>query len=268
MKNKKTLLFSVAITLILTWTMQTEARSLNHYSIDVEVVSDHRGELQQYPAPSTGRALRSYIAVRRDERYRIRIRNNSGERIGVVIAVDGRNIISGRRSDLCSNEPLYVLGPWATAEYSGWRTSLERESRFYFTNVSDSYAAAWGDRSAMGVIGVAVFPEKQRRHERRYSLPSDLSGRNHFRSQKRNFAGTGFGESAWSPARRVNFRAAGKPVLVKFIKYEWRRTLCRRGVIDCGSHHCQRQPGNRFWPEEKCAPGFAPPPIILWQLFP
>ena len=36
-----------------------------------------------------------------------------------------------------------------------------------------------------------------------------------------------------------------------FIKYEWRETLCRRRVIDCGEP-------NRFWDESKL--GFAPPP--------
>ena len=95
----------------------------------------------------------------RDSNYSVQIRNRSNERIGVVIAVDGRNVISGDRSNLSPNERMYVLGPYQQESYEGWRTGKNRVNRFYFTDEGDSYAGAWDDYSAMGVIAVAAFRE-------------------------------------------------------------------------------------------------------------
>ena len=92
-------------------------------------------------------------------RYAVRVRNRSGDRLGLVIAVDGRNIINGRKSDLARTEPMYVLDGWDTQNYAGWRANLEAINEFYFTDWTDSYAEAFGDRSARGVIAVAVYRE-------------------------------------------------------------------------------------------------------------
>ncbi len=76
-------------------------------------------------------------------------------------------------------------------------------------------------------------------------------GRSYDRAEKKGEqAGTGFGETAYSPVRVVLFEpeqtAADKFVL----KYEWRSELCRKGVIGC-------EPKNRFWPDAR---DFAPVP--------
>ena len=60
------------------------------------------------------------------------------------------NIISGARSDLRRQEPMYVLEPGVTEAYSGWRRNLQAVNEFYFTDWADSYAEAFGDRSAQG----------------------------------------------------------------------------------------------------------------------
>ncbi len=129
--------------------------------VDVDVVSDTRGALPLYGAGSPGRAdsHRSYVEARKGERYGIRIRNNTAGRIAVVVAVDGRNIISGKMSHLRGEERMYVLSPYESATYEGWRTERDTVNRFYFTEPGDSYAAAFGDRSAMGVIAAAVYRE-------------------------------------------------------------------------------------------------------------
>ncbi len=255
MYKSKTILFLVVLLSSLPiWAMASEY----HENVEIEVISDNRGELRQYPARSYDSRQRAYIAVRDGERYRIRVRNRSGERIGVVISVDGRNIISGAKSWLRRGESKYVLGPWETAEYEGWRTSRQRVNRFYFTDVDDSYADAWGDHSAMGVIAVAVYGEKHRkRHE--YSMQKKREGYSARSEAMRDSAGTGFGESEWSPSHRVKFKARKKPMFKKFIKYEWRRTLCRKGVIP-SCRYGDDDHGNRFWPREGWNDGFAPFP--------
>ena len=240
-----------------------QSRNYSADNILVQIISDRRGRLQDYPVEYSNKNQRSYIAVQKKERYRIRISNNNNTRVGLVVAVDGRNIISGGRSNLSANEAKYVLKAWETAEYSGWRTSKNKEHRFYFTRVEDSYADAWGDRSAMGVIAVAAFPEKWNDSHRKYTSRSRRPQRDNFmQNQRQESAGTGFGEENWSPSSRVDFVAGQKPFMLKFIKYEWRKTLCRRGIIACQKHRPQQKPENRFWPDDDCLWTYAPFPQI------
>ncbi len=250
----------IIIPLLLGLSFQAAASNY-HDDVEIEVISDRRGELRQYPARSSHKKQRAYIAVREGERYSIRVRNRTGERIGVVIAVDGRNIINGAKSWLKRKEAKYVLGPWETAEYEGWRTSRNRVNRFYFTDVDDSYADDWGDHSAMGVIAVAVYWEKHRKHHD-YSTQRKREGYSSSSEAMRDSVGTGFGESEWSPSHKVRFKARKKPMFKKFIKYEWRRTLCRKGIIpSCRKYDDDHD--NRFWPHDDWDDDFAPFP---WRL--
>ena len=122
--------------------------------VDVEVLSDRGTPFRSYGVAPRGNdpAHREYIEAVKGARYSLRIRNNSARRVGLVIAVDGRNIISGKRSELGRRERMYILDPYASASYDGWRTGDDRVNRFYFTDAGDSYAGAWGDYSAMGVV--------------------------------------------------------------------------------------------------------------------
>ena len=137
----------------------TASEALVADQISVEVVADDgrvfaRYDLESY---SQRRLLRAYLEAERQRNYGIRVRNHTAGRIGVVIAVDGRNIISGQKSDLLAGEAMYVLGAYEQATYEGWRTSDSNVQRFIFTDADNSYAEAWGDRSAMGVIAVSAF---------------------------------------------------------------------------------------------------------------
>ncbi len=137
-------------------------------NISVQVISDAGDTFPTYPTDSQNGSYRAYLQAQRNARYGIRIRNNTGRRIGLVIAVDGRNIISGDRSYLRNTERMYILDPYEEATYNGWRTTGNQVNRFYFSDAADSYAGAWGDHSAMGVIAVAAYSEKRHRI-RRYS---------------------------------------------------------------------------------------------------
>lgn len=265
MKNKRNA-WSILGLLMLCWpvvTGQAMARGGDDYSdVTVEVVSDDRGPLPKYDAGfGDEHARRSYVAARDGERYRIWVNNRSDERIGLVIAVDGRNIISGDKSYLAPHERMYILGPRQSGEYDGWRTGRDRVNRFYFTGMSDSYAAAWGDYSAMGVIAVAVYRSRyEYRHEPREPWEDLRQGAPPAEGDRpmaqREAPGTGYGESEWSPSRTVRFTPEDHPVAREFIKYEWYATLCKRGIIDCRDH----RPDNRFWPGPGHDGGYAPPP--------
>jgi hypothetical protein len=234
--------------------------------VTVEIVDRNGVAFEQFPARtrSGGAAYRAYLQAEQGAPYRIRVRNGSGDRIGVVIAVDGRNIISGARSELTRDEPMYVLSPWGEDEYSGWRTSLDDVHEFFFTDWTGSYAEAFGDRSAKGVIAVAVYrekPEKRELHRRPRMSQDSASGPAEAPASSEKQAraaepGTGFGDHRHEPAVRVAFEAERRPSSRVFLKYEWRETLCTKRIVDC-----RREP-NRFWDEDLA---FAPYPPRSWR---
>ena len=242
--------------------------------VEISVTGDGGRSLREYPVRSSGSGVyKAYLEARRGQNYSVTVRNRTNERIGVVIAVDGRNIISGDRSNLRANERMYVLQPRQRESYSGWRTGKNRVNRFYFTDAGDSYASAWGDESAMGVIAVAAFREA--RQEESVQQPWTRQGPGHSdqrglrrgpmasespapRSAQSAEPGTGYGEKDWSPSRRVEFDPEQRAFQQVFLKYAWRETLCRQGIADnCRDERPQRRPRNRFWDDDD---GYAPPP--------
>src|SRR5947199_2184534 len=102
---------------------------------------------------------RRYIVGMPGHEYAVRIRNCTGERILAVTSVDGVNVVSGETAS--PEQSGYVIDPYGSVEIVGWRKSLERTASFYFTDLRDSYAARTGRPANVGVIGVAVFKEKQ-----------------------------------------------------------------------------------------------------------
>jgi hypothetical protein len=105
---------------------------------------------------------RWYFQAFQGANYSIVLRNNTGRRIAVLLAVDGLNVVNGDRSRLKSNEPMYVLGPWGTAEVAGWRTSLKNIRKFVFVDEERSYAERTGQANGdMGWIRVLAFEEQR-----------------------------------------------------------------------------------------------------------
>jgi len=236
--------------------------------VDVRVVSDSGEEFPKYRTHPHIRQEGKffYTEAVKGQRYSIRITNRSSRRIGVVIAVDGRNIIDGKKSDLKRNERMYIIGSHETNTFEGWRTGMDRTNRFYFSEQSDSYAEkVFADGSAMGTIALAVYREKLpeiipysgssfRMEETPAEVAPGGSCRNRSvdRAEKKKTqeAGTGFGETTYSPARVVHFDPEHAMAEKIVLKYEWRSELCRKGIIRCG-------PKNRFWPDDH---EFAPIP--------
>ncbi len=255
-------LLLLALLLALSWCLPALADAhryapREHDDVDVYVTSDTGRRLPMYPLRGD-RHHRAYLEAERGMSYTLHVRNNTGRRVGLVIAVDGRNIVTGRKSHLARDERKYILDAYEQASYQGWRTGRNQVNRFYFTDAGDSYADAWGDRSAMGVIAVAVYREQRRRYsdeQRRYYRDEDREGPGRQRAESRSPSaaprlksapGTGFGEETYSPSVQVRFTAQRRASSKHFIKYEWRPTLCRRGIAPCD----QRRPRNRFWKED------------------
>jgi hypothetical protein len=255
-------------------------------AVEVRIVTDDGRALPTYPVKMKHALKKVYAEAVKGDHYRIEVRNRLNRRVGLVIAVDGRNIISGEKSWLKSSERMYILEPYGSGEFAGWRTGQERINRFYFTDVPDSYAAAFGDESAMGVITVAAYPEQRScvPPPMPMSQPGPYDGRTFggvgngaavadraaeapaasaakgmnkkAAKAERNLegAGTGYGREEYSPVETVAFEAEKRAVETIHFKYEWRSTLCRLGVVSCDRP--PRRPPNRLWDNG----GFAPPP--------
>jgi hypothetical protein len=122
--------------------------------VDLQIVDRSRGEV----LPTWRSRGASWIAGRPGDRYAVRLTNRSGGRVLVVLSVDGVNAVSGETA--APGQTGYVLGPWATAEITGWRKSYAEAAAFYFTALPDSYAARTDRPDNVGVIGAAVFRER------------------------------------------------------------------------------------------------------------
>jgi len=120
---------------------------------DVEVLVDG------VPAPTYGHDGETYVMGQLGARYTLRVHNRSGRRIEAVVSVDGRDVIDGKGAELRGKRG-YLVPAYGQIDIDGWRISHSEAAAFRFSTVRDSYAARTGNAREVGVIGVAVFPER------------------------------------------------------------------------------------------------------------
>jgi hypothetical protein len=102
---------------------------------------------------------RTYVLGNLGRRYSLKIRNQSGQRVEFVSSVDGRDVLDGKTSSWSKDG--YVVEPYGEVVIDGFRLSRETVAAFRFSSIDHSYASKMGDARDVGVIGVAVFPEKR-----------------------------------------------------------------------------------------------------------
>jgi hypothetical protein len=125
--------------------------------VDVQVRVEGRSA-PLYFAPV--RFDRRYFQAFRGRNYQLVLRNNTDRRVGVLIAVDGLNVVTGVRSNLSHDESMYVLDPHEQAVIRGWRTSLNDVRKFVFVDEERSYAERTGQANGdLGWIRVLAFRE-------------------------------------------------------------------------------------------------------------
>ena len=248
--------------------------------VDVQIVDRSRGETL-----STWRHRGStWVAGRPGDRYAVRLSNRSGGRVLVVLSVDGVNAVSGETAAV--GQTGYVLGPYQTAEITGWRKSHSEAAAFYFTALPDSYASRTGRPDNVGVIGAAVFRERAAEPSGHWFQPAPplaksgaASGRAEAERQAPSAAaadaaaplesrarrqselaqrddrklGTGHGEREYSPTTETVFeRASSSPSEVVQVRYDSYQNLLASGVI----------PRPRPLPRQPDAfPSFVPDPV-------
>jgi hypothetical protein len=126
-----------------------------------------------------------WVAGQYGAKYAIAVRNKLGERVLAVTAVDGVNVLSGETA--AWDQTGYVFSAWQQYQVTGWRKSSSEVAAFEFSALGDSYAGRTGRPGNVGVIGVALFRERQpeavaqapaspSRAEREADAPASLRG--------------------------------------------------------------------------------------------
>jgi hypothetical protein len=210
---------------------------------------------------------RYYLEARRGARYAFRLTNRTGERLAVLMTVDGLNVISGERQAVDQRGRMYVLDPYESAHIQGWRSSLDDIRRFTFVDEQRSYATRSGQANArMGWIELAVYREqrpyawrqqpdvtRQRNEAARDSAsapppttapsaegeadaPAAKAGGLSRRSDdqasgSRSYPGTGWGEQAHDPVHVVDFQAQPHPAERITMRYEYASALRALGIL-------------------------------------
>lgn len=116
---------------------------------------------------SRGRPLRGcvhegqlYVGGSKDQRYQVRIKNRTSKSVLLVVTVDGRSVLTGEKGSWEEDGGL-VLGPYQSHVFKGWRKSNEEVAAFRLGSKGDAYSSQMGSAENVGIIGVAVFEEKE-----------------------------------------------------------------------------------------------------------
>jgi len=132
-----------------------EARPAARSPYTVELIGEDGRVLDTYASRG-----RSYVLGMHGNRYSIRVKNPTARRVEAVISVDGLDVIDGENADFTGKRG-YVVPAWGELVVDGFRTSTTQVAAFRFSAVADSYAERKGKGRNVGVIGVAIFAEKE-----------------------------------------------------------------------------------------------------------
>lgn len=186
---------------------------------------------------------RAYVIGRPGNEYAIRVRNCTSGRVLAVVSVDGVNVVTGETAS--PDQSGYVIEPGGYVNIQGWRKDLERTAAFYFSDPAQAYASRTGRPDDLGVIGVALFREREYRREvdaelsARPAAPSaEATAKQSNEARDRHEAGmepslgTGHGRREYSRVEPVGFERAGdEPDQRVVIRYDRRENLVAMGVL-------------------------------------
>lgn len=232
----------------------TQQASAVGNTMDVQVIDRNTGQA----LPVYTHQGEYWVAGQPGARYAIGVRNLQGRRALAVMSVDGVNIVTGQTASTLQDG--YVFDPHQYSEIAGWRKNLNELAAFHFTQPRHSYASRTGRPDDIGVIGVAVFPERRPVYppirpwpratpERGEAPAGSLRGqdsaaaeasrpgtmpslRDEARTQASPGLGTGHGERESSEVSTTRFvRASTTPAEVIRIRYDSLANLRTRGII-------------------------------------
>jgi len=91
------------------------------------------------------------------KRYRVRLTNQTGARLGVVLEIDGLNTASDEQVSGDASDTKWVLAGHLSTKIEGWQVTPEEAMEFYFTLDDDSHSPLTSKR---GEINAYVYVEE------------------------------------------------------------------------------------------------------------
>lgn len=152
------------------------------------------------PARTFQHAGETHVLGEQGSRYVLRVHNRSARRIEAVVSVDGLDVIDGKSADFARKRG-YLVPAYGYVDIDGWRLSEREAAAFRFAAIGESYAAKSGKARNVGVIGVAVFPERVVRRVREPWSYESYESYGGAPRQREAEASRGLG-SAGAPAKR------------------------------------------------------------------
>jgi hypothetical protein len=217
--------------LLLLFAYAGPAAALEGGPYSMEILVNGR-PLEEHAARGT-----TYIEALEDREYAVRLRNRTGERIAVALAVDGLNSIDSKMTG-ARDASKWIIEPYGTITISGWQTGPETARRFFFTTEQDSYGAWLGRTANLGVISAAIFREKRsrpvtQRYERKCAEAPQAGARQEAEglALSDDLAATGIGREIGHAVREIDFRTESRPALLLEMRYEYHDALVRLGVL-------------------------------------
>ena len=212
-----------------------------------------------------------YVEAIRGRDYSLRITNPLPVRVAVALSVDGLNTIDARHSDPWTARK-WVLGPYESAVISGWQVSGEAARKFFFTGERSSYAAKLGQTENLGLVEAVFYREREpyrQTHKRQANELGGIDQRDAPSPKARadagaaaapeasaklsdDFAATGMGGRMRHDVTEVAVDLDPAPVATLRIRYEFRPTLEKLGVLprpDDPLDRRERSRGFSFCPE-------------------
>lgn len=101
---------------------------------------------------------RTFIEAKNGSEYEIKVGNNFWNRVLVVSAVDGLNVLTGEPAS--EQDSGYVISRCDSLKIKGFRYSDEKVGAFKFTSKNNGYSSEKGEGQNVGVIGLRIFSEK------------------------------------------------------------------------------------------------------------
>jgi len=271
---EKLVVGSVFAALIGLSSLSTAEASHHSGSYSVEVLV---GGMSQPVLNSRGQ---SYVAGAYGADYQIRVRNHSGQRVEAVVAVDGRDVITGDRVRP-SRQRGYIVPAYGEVTVDGFRNSTATVASFQFSTIPQSYAWRRGSSWGIGTIRVWVYEESVPQPV--LVVPYGPYGAPHPQSGMRSRSGAGaaeaapsapqsmgtaYGQQRWSPVAVTSFnRARRGAAAVLGIRYNSAAALAAAGIYPqhptwhypvvstpCYGYGCL--PGQHFAPP--------PPPVHVY----
>ncbi len=220
-----------------------------------------------------------FVMGEEGQRYAIRVFNHSDKRVEAVVTVDGRDVVSGELGNF--ERRGYIVPAHGSVLIDGFRRNLDTVAAFRFSTPERSYSALKGSASHVGVIGLAVFSEVERRPQAIAELPAagferkskdeaeapadtaaapppqpaeGWRGRRGTGSAaqpaKKPGLGTGWGENRHSQVSREDFRRQDpdRPDFVTSFRYDNRAGLLARGIRVDGNDGFAQPPDPQAFP--------------------